>query len=486
MLLILFAAMAYSSQEQTISDLKKYMYGIASDATEGRFTGSAGYKKAADFVVSQLKADGLKPLYQPVPFFRDNYNGSSITFVNHTGSRIFRHSAANFVIVRPGLPQKTSLQAPVFIGYGIEDTAWNDYAGVQVTGKWVVMLNGLPSALQTRYSDPDSIKYQALLHHHVAGVILLPDSNVTRDWETTVIRQYRFGYMHYAGAGAEPEKPAIPSILIHPRLARELFKSERYDPLGGTGTYHAFVLTTKLAVCLNKKREHINSCNIMALAPGTDPHFKNETIIAGAHLDHIGRIGKHIYNGANDDASGCVALLGAARAIAAKRCKRPVLFVFYTGEELNLLGSRYFMEHPPIPVQHMLMNINLEQVGSQHRSFHGIWALGSPEFRNAFFQSGVIFPEQDLNYSSADSVLDILSNTDSYSFMKKDVPSLLLGSGGFPEHHSILDKIDLIDFEHLNKARLLLTTLIYDLGNGLPGSKFELISNDFPLSLPKF
>ena len=114
----------------------------------------------------------------------------------------------------------------------------------------------------------------------------------------------------------------------------------------------------------------------------------------------------------------------------------------------------------------MLMNINLEQVGSKHRSFHGIWALGSPEFRNAFFRSGSAFPERDLNYSSADSVLDILSNTDSYSFMRKGVPSLLLGSGGFPEHHSILDKINLIDFAHLKKTTLLLITLICDLGNG--------------------
>ena len=467
MMVLLCMLIAYGSRAQTIKELKKYMYGIASDATEGRFTGSAGYKKAADFVVSQLKAFGLRPIYQPVPFIRDNYHGSSITLSKHDSSSTFLHSADNFVIMRPGLPQKTSLYAPVFIGYGIEDTAWNDYAGIEVAGKWVVMLTGIPAALQDKYSDPDSMKYQALLHHHVAGVILLPDSNVTLDWETTVIRQYRFGYMHYAGAGMEVQKPGIPYILIHPRLAGELFKGESYDPWSGTGTYHTYVLTTKLAVSLYEKKERIYSSNIIALAPGRDPHFKNETIIAGAHLDHIGRIGKHIYNGANDDASGCAALLGTARAIAAKRCKRPVLFVFYTGEELNLLGSSYFMEHPPMPVQHILMNINLEQVGSRHRSVHGIWALGSPEFRSAFFRSGPVFPEKDLTYFPADSVLDVLSNTDSYSFMKKGVPSLLLGSGGFPEHHSTLDKIDLIDFGHLRKVTLLLTTLIYDLGNGV-------------------
>jgi len=454
-LILLLTSMACASQEQTITDLKKYMYGIASDATEGRFTGSAGYRKAAAFVAAQLRAAGLHPFSQAVPFIRDNYTGSSITLSKDKRISTFLHSAADFVILRSGQPQTGKLQAPVFLGHGAEDTARNDYAGFEVAGRWVVLLN-----------YPDSNGYRALLRHRVAGVLVLPDSTISGDWETRVIRQYRFGYMHYADAGVEQEKPGMPIILVHPRLASRLFDGENYNPLSGTGGYPTFVLTTKLAITLHEKRERINSCNVIALARGTDACLKNETIIAGAHLDHIGRLGRHIYNGANDDASGCVALLSAARAIAAKRCARPVLFVFYTAEELNLLGSRYFMEHPPIPVQHMLMNINLEQIGSKHRSFQGIWGFGSREFRDVFFKSGEVFAKKDLEYSPTDSVQDILSNTDSYSFMKKRVPSLLLGSGGFPEHHLTSDKIDLIDFGHLRKATLLLITLIHDLGNG--------------------
>ena len=448
-LILLLTAMACGGQAQTISALKKYMYGIASDATEGRFTGSDGYRKAAAFVFAQLRAAGLHPFYQAVPFIRDNYTGSAITVSKHDLSSTFLHSAADFVILQSGKPQTGNLAAPVFLGDGVGGE------GVEVAGRWVVLLN-----------YPDSFTYQTLLRHRVAGVLVLPDSTISGDWETRVIRQYRFGYMHYADDSLEPEKAGIPIILVHPRLASRLFEGENYNPLSGTGIIHPFVLTTKLAITLHQKKEHINSSNVIALAPGTDIRFKNQTIVAGAHLDHIGRVGRHIYNGANDDASGCAALLGAARAIAAKRCARPVLFIFYTAEELNLLGSRYLMEHPPIPVQHMLMNINLEQVGSQHRSFQGVWGLGSPEFKNVFYRSGQVFPEKDLAYSPTDSVQDILSNTDSYSFMKKGVPSLLLGSGGFPEHHSTSDKIDLIDFGHLRKATLVLITLIRDLGNG--------------------
>ena len=106
------------------------------------------------------------------------------------------------------------------------------------------------------------------------------------------------------------------------------------------------------------------------------------------------------------------------------------------------------------------MNINVEQVGSRHRSFPGIWAIGYEQFKGQFFNSGKMFPQQNLKFSSTDSLMDVLSNTDSYSFMKEHVPSLLLGSGGFDEHHTPQDKIRLIDFRQLQKAAGLLESLI--------------------------
>jgi Zn-dependent M28 family amino/carboxypeptidase len=213
---------------------------------------------------------------------------------------------------------------------------------------------------------------------------------------------------------------------------------------------------------LKFKQDRVNGYNVIATLPG---RLKDQTIVVGAHLDHIGRLGDHIYNGANDDASGCVALMAAAKAMANHPTQRPLLFVFYCGEELNLLGSRYFMEHPPVPVKSMLMNINLEQVGSRHRSFHGIWAVGDEQFNADFFSSGKMFAGPDLKFSPTDSLREELSNTDSYSFMKKNVPSLLLSSGGFDEHHTTQDKIGLIDFGHLQKASQLLLSLIKRLAN---------------------
>lgn len=385
-------------QAQTIKQLKQDMYGIASDATEGRFTGSPGYLKAAHYVAAQLKAAGIKTSFQAVPFLWDNYDQSSISITGIS----YPHRGGNFIVLQHTTATK---------------------------GDWIVLK-----------AMPDSAGTEKLIKQNIAGVILQPNKQQSSDWETTVIRQYRFGYMHY-GTDYVPATPKLSVIMVGPALAKQLTQA-------------------KPVIDIRFKQDRLNGYNVIAHLPGTDKKLNNQAIIAGAHLDHIGRLGNHIYNGANDDGSGCVALLAAAKALAHHLTKRQLLFVFYCGEELNLLGSRYFMEHPPIPIKNMLMNINLEQVGSKHRSFHGVWALGDPQFQKDFFASGKLFDEADLKFSITDSVRDELSNTDSYSFMKKNIPSLLLGSGGFDEHHTPQDKIDLIDFEHLQKASWLLTRFI--------------------------
>lgn len=394
-----------AANAQSIPSLQKDMFGIASDATEGRFTASPGYLKAARYVASQLKASGIKPGWtdkntrtylQPVPFSWDDYSGSLLTL----NGKVYQHNSQNFIVVRRGIVS---------------------------AGKWVVLAAG------------DTIKGKP------AGVIYLPDKSHANDWETTVIRQYRFGYMHYLPDG--PNVPdGAPAIMVSPPLAKMLMAGD------------------SVAVRLQYKSENKTGYNVIGIVPGTGRKLVSRAIVVGAHLDHIGRIGNHIYNGANDDASGCAAGLGAAKMLAVHPLKRPVVFAFFCGEELNLKGSRWFAGHLPVPQQDILMTINLEQLGSKHRSFKGVWALGDTGFKSAFYHAGSKFAANDLQFSPADSVKEVLSNTDTYSFMDKQIPSLLLGSGGFDEHHTLKDKIGLIDFPHLQKATGLLYRLIVLVG----------------------
>ncbi|MBS1530222.1 MAG: M28 family peptidase [Bacteroidetes bacterium] len=389
LIITLLAAVSLQSKAQTIASLKKDMYSIASDATEGRFTTSPGYLKAANYVLSQLKSAGINKAYlQSVPFSWDDYTGSELMIKGKT----YRHDVQNFIVTG---------------------------RGVAKTGKWRVLKAG------------DSVK------GNPAGVILLPNADQSKDWETTVIRQYRFGYMHYVPDGKVAAVGAS-TIMVSPRLAKMLAPGDSVN------------------VKLCYKFENKPGYNVVGVLPGTS----RQTIVVGAHLDHIGRIGKHIYNGANDDASGCVAELGAAKMLAAHPGKKTVIFAFFCGEELNLKGSCWFASHLPVAQKDMMMTVNLEQLGSKHRSFRGVWALGDTTLKSAFYRAGNNFANRNLQFSPADSVKDILSNTDTYSFMNKHIPSLLLGSGGFPEHHTPQDRIGLIDFAHLQKATRLLFNLI--------------------------
>jgi len=392
--------------------LRAEMTGIASDATEGRFTASRGYLKAARYVAARLKAAGVQPGWtergqatylQPVPFTWDDYSGSNLVVKGETHA----HDAANFIVLERGVARK---------------------------GKWVVASSGAASS-------------SAAVKGRPAGIILLPTEDQATDWETTVIRQYRFGYMHYLPDGSAAPG-GVPTILVSPALSAALRPGD------------------SVSVNLVYRSEHKTGYNVIGIVRGTSPAMAKQAIIVGAHLDHIGRIGEHIYNGANDDASGCVAELGAAEMLAANRGRRSAVFVFFCGEELNLKGSRWFADHLPLP--DITAAVNLEQLGSKHRTSRGVWALGDPQFRQAFLDAGAYaagFSAEELPFSPTDSVSDELSNTDTYSFMHKHIPSLLLGSGGFSEHHTPMDTIDLIDFDHLQKATMLVFRLIMNLTN---------------------
>lgn len=265
-------AVAQEIEGITIKDLRKHMDSIASDATEGRFTGSRGYKKAAQYAANIFRKAGLKPAYtnekgeqsyfQPVPFIRNNYGKStSLTIRSNGKNRTFNHSASNFVILNPGIQYKNiPMASPVFIGYGIHEpeNGWDDYAGFNLEGKWVILLNGIPPAdasnpafpdtLRKRYTDGEncrSLKYNALIKHKAAGVVVLPDKYAIENWETTVLRKYRFNYIHYAQTDIDRKvspEPVIPYILLQAELAQLLLAGQSYDPMTNKGSYHSYIL----------------------------------------------------------------------------------------------------------------------------------------------------------------------------------------------------------------------------------------------------
>jgi len=479
-----------------IKTLRKHMDAIASDATEGRLTGSAGYKKAAEYAVTVFQEAGLKPgwinekgeksFFQPVPLIKDNYKSTSLTIRKSGENYTFNHSTNDFVILNIGKGiENNRISSPAFIGYGISepDKGWDDYADLDLKGRWVILFDGLPpensspafpDSLRKKYSDRitrNSLRTKMLIENKVAGLLIIPSKSRIDNWQQ-VIRISYIEYFSYADDETykkETLEPVLPAILIGPGILKTLFAGQSFNPITNEVKYHSYILDeTKLSATINCKKEAIIFYNVIAIAPGTDTTLKNEYLTVGAHLDHLGKIGDKVYNGANDDASGCVIILEAAKAIALNPPKRSVIFILYTAEELDgLVGSKHFLRNPPIPIDQISLNINIEQIGSKNRGYNGIWGIGSPQFKDVFSSvsnsyMGTNFKYDDLNedYKNA-----LKGQVDSWSYIKKGIPAIMLSSGGFPEHHTTKDKIQLIDFDHLLVAANFLNSIIVELGN---------------------
>jgi len=487
---------AFSQENEGISSisLRQHMDSIASDATEGRFTGTSGYRKAAKYSANVFRNAGLEPGYtdengeksffQPVPFVRKDYSFTSLKIRRNGMDKIFYHSDGNFVVLNTGLPnKKIRMASPAFIGYGINEPekGWDDYAGVNVKGKWVIVIDEVPPAakfpefpesLRKQYADwktRDSLRYEALVKNKVAGLIILPYKIEIDNWEGALLHSYRdyYSYLDDEMKRKETSDPDLPVILIGPELLKIFFDGQSFDPITNKGDYYSYVLNDiKIRISVNCKKEQVNCHNVIAIVPGTDSALNKEYITVGAHLDHIGKFRDHVYNGANDNASGCVIILEAAKTIALNPPKRPVLFVLYTAEELGMVGSKHFIRHPPISLKNILLNINIEQIGSKNRDEPGVGGVGLLQFKETFYKAGNSIVDNYFKYDLIENCINGLKNSvDLWSFYQRGIPVVMLSSGGFKDHHTPEDKIDLIDFDHLDIAGRLLHSFIVELAN---------------------
>jgi hypothetical protein len=487
---------AQTTETITIDNLRELMDSIATETTEGRLTTSAGYKKAAQYAADVFQKAGLQPgftnekgeksYFQPVPFIKKDYSLSTLTFRIKSKNQSFSYKAGDFFFLNAGTNNNIRFSSAFFVGYAINEPemGWDDFDGLDVEGKWVIVIKGIPPGdansvfpkyLQQKYSDwkiRDSLQMVALVKHKVAGVIVLPDKNETNDWEYQASRNYRYTCINYAEDEINNDKKNIlnfPVLLVSPVLAQIIVNNQVYNPLAGNENYRSFKFDNlKISAVINCKNEQVDCFNIAAIVPGIDPVLKEEYITVCAHLDHIGKTKNHVYNGANDDASGCAALLSATKEVATKPLKRSVIFVLHTAEEIGLIGSRHFLSQCPIAINQITANINIEQIGSKNREYLGVWAIGAPNFNESFLKAGTICSHAEPKFDSIQDYNAFAGQVDSWNYFKRGIPVVMLSSGGFPEHHTFQDNVSLIDFDHLLVASNLLYFFISELGTNYP------------------
>jgi len=196
----------------------------------------------------------------------------------------------------------------------------------------------------------------------------------------------------------------------------------------------------------------VKTCNVVGLLEGTDPILKNEYIVLGAHYDHLGLNGASskkpdtvgIHHGADDNASGTAALLALAEKLAADKTKlkRSVIFIAFGAEEQGLLGSKYFVEHPLVPLTQIKLMMNMDMVGRMNAEKH-LYMGGAASFTGGMELMKGLGPVANINPIV---IAYDVGGSDHVSFFKKNIPVLGFHTGGHPQYHTPEDTVDLINF----------------------------------------
>jgi len=356
---------------------------LADDNMEGRETGSAGLRRAEAYIVDQLKKDGLEPA-------GDNGFYQRVSFE----SRQIVEKDSRLSLVRDGKPTPLvlgddaafstridlapSVSAPlVFVGYGltVPEMKYDDLAGLDLKGKVAVILAGspaeIPGALSSHYQSAGE-RWKALQKAGALGTItILNPASMDIPWARISLNRT---HPSMALTGSEFEETAGQKIAVtfNPAKAEQLFAgsghtlAEVLDIAKERKQLPRFPLAVSIDAKAKVEKKRVESANVIARLPGSDPELKNEYVVLSAHVDHLGIgepiNGDRIYNGAMDNASGSAVLLDVAASLkrSPEKLKRSLLFVFVTGEEKGLLGSKYFTAHPTVKSGSMVADINID------------------------------------------------------------------------------------------------------------------------------
>jgi hypothetical protein len=499
------ASMPFGNVEGiTEAQLKNYLYYVASDEMEGRDTPSKGLDLTAKFIAMNLSSWGFKPLgegsnhlekfYQRIVLRRGQpdaektratFNGQELKYGDDFTAQMNPGSASGEL---------------VYAGHGWVFPAKNinPYQGLQVKDKIVVITTAnqftLPRGVTRAdlsagkegvdWESPLGIEQKGYLEKNGAkGVIIVPSA------------------MSNAGRGGRSRGPSwavkrfqreagLPAIIPTEKVLTAIFEGESRDGaaiLKGAASNEpgeSFTLNVakKIRFEVGIKFEETNTQNVVGVLEGSDPKLKDEYIAIGAHYDHVGIgtpvNGDAIYNGADDDGSGTVAVLSIAEAFAkGPRPKRSLLFVWHAGEEKGLLGSRYVTDFPVVPLDRVVAQLNIDMIGRskqvgdtepRNKELSGpdeIYVIGSKmmstDLGEVSESVNSSFLKLSFNYKYDDpkDPNRFFFRSDHFNYARKGIPIIFYFDGVHVDYHRPSDHPDKIDYRKMERvARTVLAT----------------------------
>jgi Zn-dependent M28 family amino/carboxypeptidase len=367
---------------------------LSHDLLEGRGTGQRGGDIAAEYIATEFALYGLKPAgdgggyLQKVPMVGIT-PGPETTFslVSSKSTTDLKPLEQYVAYDQTQQPQSEVNAEIVYVGYGIEapEYKWDDYKGTDVRGKVLLMLVNEPPSDDVNFFKGKALtyygrwtyKYEEAARKGAVGAILVHQTEMASyPWE--VVRNSNSGEKSFLKLDGSPKLKV--ASWVQTEVARQMAAASGMDldrmmADALSRNFHPVTLPVKLKAHMASKIRPFESNNVLAMLPGSDRNLKGEAVLYTAHYDHLGirpdMPGDNIYNGANDNATGCGILLELARtyAEASQRPRRSILFASVTAEEQGLLGSEYLGKHPPIPAGKISLDLNYDDIPP----------LGSPE-----------------------------------------------------------------------------------------------------------
>lgn len=442
---------------------------LASDAMEGRGIGTKGIDAAAQYIAEEMERSGLRPGGIDGTWFQPFEMTVGVQVGTNNALAISSAEGARTPVTfdrdwRP-LPfsESGTLEAPVvFAGYGITapELGWDDYAGLEAKGKFVLVLRHEPGEKDphTKFGGSDLTRYSELRVkainarvHGAAGLILVNDSSAHPGDADTLVKVAPEGDASFAGVvaihltRAAADRLLLPSGTNIDRLEKSVAEKPASRAVEKT--------SASVTVDLLKTKKPVK--NVIGILKGVDAAMSQEAIVVGAHYDHLGFGGRdsldpdktgQVHNGADDNASGVAAMLAVARHLGKHPDgppRRSIVFMAFTAEEAGLGGSSWFVNHPTWPLEKIDTMLNMDMVGRMLASKLVVFGADTAT------EFGKILEDSNVDKLVLTAKGDGYGPSDQTAFYSKNIPVLHFFTGAHADYHRTTDDSDKINAEGL-------------------------------------
>jgi hypothetical protein len=485
--------------EPDAARLEKHVSHLASEALDGRRTGTAGANEAARYIAGEFSQIGLQPgvakYLQTFPYVAGLQlgNGNDLQFMRESGFQGIQTLRVGEDWMPLGFTSNAKVAGGlVFVGFGITaaELNYDDYAGLNVKDSIAVVLQGTPDGDNPhgQFGRYEEVRWKAIAARNAGAKALVV---VAREQN---FKEEKLAKLSYSNSGGEAGLPVLvisrssvdsllgtPTLSTWEEIAKEKSQATRR------------LLSGHFNINTNVIRNEVPAYNVIGVLEGSDPVLKKENIVIGAHYDHLGRGGEgigslaprsgEIHHGADDNASGTAGLIELARIFSAQRpkLKRTVIFIAFGGEEEGLLGSNYYVNHPVTPLTNTVAMINMDMIGRMQARKLVIGGVGTAKEWRQIITEANASQSTKVSANSGSSttgvpivvsangrpimtvdprgVFELTLNEDGFgpsdhsSFYGKQIPVLFFWTGTHSDYHKPSDTADKINY--FDEARIL-------------------------------